>query len=60
VGTHGSALVDRTPDKSGGEMRRTRTLTKNAISYIEKTSSMPDPELWFETLLARQQKERRS
>ena len=60
VGTHGSALVDRMPDKSGGEMRRTRTLTKNAISYIEKTSPMPDPELWFETLLARQQKERRS
>lgn len=54
IGTHGAALVDRSSDKSNGEKRETRTLTKNATSYIEKTSPMPDPELWFENLLARQ------
>ncbi len=60
IGTHGSALVDRLPDQSGGAVRQTRTLTKNAASFMEKISSMPDPELWFETLLARQQNKGKS
>ncbi|MBQ8747981.1 MAG: FAD-binding protein [Clostridia bacterium] len=54
IGTHGSALVDRLPDRSGGEVRKTRTLTKNGVSRMEEISPMPTPELWFETLLARQ------
>ncbi|MBQ9112564.1 MAG: FAD-binding protein [Clostridia bacterium] len=57
IGTHGSALVDCTPDRSGGKQRDTRTLTKNAVSYIKKVSPMPTPELWFETLLARKKQE---
>ena len=52
LGTHGSALVDRAPDKTDSP-RKTRTVTKGAVSYIEPISSMPDPELWFEKLLAR-------
>ena len=58
VGTHGSAFVDRLPDKSGGEIRKTRTLTKGSASRMESISPMPDPELWFETLLARTVKNR--
>ncbi len=54
IGTHGSALVDRLPDRSAGEVRKTRTLTKNGVSRMEEISPMPTPELWFETLLARQ------
>ncbi len=54
IGTHGAALVDRLPDNSGGKKRDTRTLTRNAMSYMEKISPIPAPELWFENLLARQ------
>ena len=54
IGTHGSALVDRKPDQSGGAVRQTRTLTKGAHTTIASVSPMPNPELWFETLLARQ------
>ncbi len=54
IGTHGSALVDRLPDRSGGTLRLTRTLTRGAISELTDISEMPNPELWFETLLARQ------
>ena len=57
IGTHGSALVDRLPDKSGGAMRTTRTLTKGAVSHLEDVSPMPNPELWFETLLAKKKQE---
>ena len=56
LGSHGSALVDRESAKSGAP-RRTRTLTAGACSCEEKVSPMPNPELWFETLLARQRKE---
>ena len=56
IGTHGSAFVDRRPDESDTK-RATRTLTKKAMSYIEKVSAMPNPELWFETLLARRKQE---
>ena len=57
LGTHGSALVDR-QSAAGGAPRGTRTLTRGAISREEAVSPMPNPELWFETLLARQRKER--
>ena len=52
LGTHGSALVDRQPDRTCGP-RQTRTLTKGAASELAPVSPMPEPELWFETLLAR-------
>ena len=61
IGTHGSALVDRLPDRSGDTVRTTRTLTKQTHTTLASVSPMPDPELWFETLLARQrEKEKRS
>ena len=54
IGTHGAAFVDRQPDRSGGTPRTTRTVTHGADSALVPISPMPDPELWFETLLARQ------
>jgi succinate dehydrogenase/fumarate reductase flavoprotein subunit len=53
IGTHGSAFVDGLPNVQDG-VRTTRTLTDRDFSYIEPVSAMPDPELWFETLLNRQ------
>ncbi len=57
IGSHGAALVDGAPDQSGGVPRATRTLTEGENSRIEPVSPMPDPELWFETLLARKRGE---
>ena len=57
LGTHGSAFVDRRPDENGGAPRETRTLTRGADSLLSPVSPMPDPELWFETLLARKKRE---
>ena len=57
LGTHGSAFIDRKPNRESKEGRRTRTLTRGALSRQEAVSPMPNPELWFETLLARQRKE---
>ena len=57
IGTHGSALLDRQPDCSGGKIRTTRTVTRGAVSHMEPVSPMPQPELWFETLLARKKQE---
>lgn len=54
IGTHGSAFVDRRPDEMGGKARTTRTVTRGCDSELLEVSPMPDPELWFETLLARQ------
>jgi hypothetical protein len=56
VGTHGSAFVDRAPNHSA-KKRETRTLTKGGVSYMQKVSPMPTPELWFETLLAKKRLE---
>ena len=56
IGTHGSAFIDRKPDRCVAK-RETRTLTKGATSHIEGISKMPEPELWFETLLARKKQE---
>ena len=52
IGTHGSAFVDGKPDATNSK-RTTRTVTMGKDSFIEEVSKMPDPELWFETLLAR-------
>ena len=60
IGTHGSALIDKKPDLSEGKVRTTRTITKNKESYTEEVSGMPNPELWFETLLARKRQEMES
>lgn len=57
LGTHGSAFVDREPDRSNGKIRKTRTLTRCGHSVTVPVSEMPAPELWFETLLARKKKE---
>ena len=53
IGTHGSALVDRIPSRYADTPRETRTLTKGARSKQAPISPIPNPELWFETLLAR-------
>lgn len=57
IGTHGSAFVDRKPNMQT-EMRKTRTLTVQERGIVRSgicpVSAMPDPELWFETLLERQ------
>ena len=52
IGTHGSALVDGKEAKDT-EPRTTRTITEGKDSRTEEVSPMPTPELWFETLLAR-------
>ena len=57
IGTHGSAFIDRNPDQCGGVSRTTRTLTKGTHSEQVPVSPMPEPELWFETLLARKKQE---
>ncbi len=57
IGTHGSAFVDRMPDRNIGVARAARTLTQGACSKQSATSPMPTPELWFETLLARKKQE---
>ena len=57
IGTHGSALVDRLESRCNGERRTTRTLTRGRVSELAPVSAMPNPELWFETLLARKRAE---
>lgn len=52
IGTHGSAFVNRLPDRSGGAVRKNRTLTRGDVSFSGEVSPMPNPELWFEKLLA--------
>lgn len=56
IGTHGSAFVDRLPNRQEQTPRKTRTLTQGPISSLSPVSPMPNPELWFETLLARKRK----
>jgi succinate dehydrogenase/fumarate reductase flavoprotein subunit len=57
LGSHGAALVDGAPARCDDAPRATRTLTDGATSYFSPVSPMPDPELWFETLLARKRRE---
>jgi succinate dehydrogenase/fumarate reductase flavoprotein subunit len=56
IGTHGAAFIDRLPDTSGAKRRENRTVTYRGVSEMKPVSPMPNPELWFETLLARQLK----
>lgn len=58
IGTHGSAFVDRRPGCGEEAPRTTRTLTRGALSEQAPVSPMPSPELWFETLLARQREKK--
>ncbi len=57
IDTHGSALVDQQAPAGDGKPRQTRTVTVGAVSEMRAISPMPDPELWFETLLARKKQE---
>ena len=59
VGTHGGAVVDKKMPVNVSGVKNTRTLTVGCESREEKVSKMPDPELWFETLLARQREGQR-
>ncbi len=52
AGTHGAALVDRLPG-CDDKPKTTRTLTHGTESKTAPISPMPQPELWFETLLSR-------
>ena len=54
IGSHGSAFVDRRPNSDPEGVRRTITLTEGSQSRLVPVTPMPDPELWFETLLERQ------
>ena len=56
-GTHGAAMVDRLPPAANADSANVRTLTRTGRSWMEAVSPMPDPELWFETLLARKRQE---
>ncbi len=53
IGSHGSAFVDRKPNKDPDGVRMTRTITEGTLSHIVPVTPIPDPELWFETLLER-------
>ena len=55
VGSHGSALVDRLPCQPAAENKR--TTTQGAVSESATVSPMPNPELWFEKVLAKQRKD---
>ena len=57
LGSHGSAFVDKRPPDLSAPPRTTRTVTVGDSSAMLPVSPMPDPELWFETLLARKRKE---
>ena len=57
LGSHGSAFVDKRPPDPAAPPRDTRTVTVGGVSDMKPVSPMPDPELWFETLLARKRKE---
>ncbi len=54
IGTHGSAIVDRKPGNKCEKLRDTRTVTKGMVSFLSPVSAMPNPDLWFENILARQ------
>ena len=57
LGSHGSAFVDKRPPDPTAPPRDTRTVTTGDVSELKPVSPMPDPELWFETLLARKRQE---
>jgi succinate dehydrogenase/fumarate reductase flavoprotein subunit len=53
IGTHGSALIDKKDIITFNEQRKTRTITDGKVSKFVHVTELPNPELWFETLLAR-------
>ena len=55
-GTRGSAVVDRLPQKNCKSDTAFRIITQGDVSNISAVSPIPNPELWFETLLSRQTK----
>ena len=57
IGTHGSAMIDRIGGNGDNTPRRTKTVTRGTVSEIVAVSEMPNPELWFETLLNRRREE---
>jgi succinate dehydrogenase/fumarate reductase flavoprotein subunit len=57
VGTHGSSLVNGCSEGNINYPKKDRTLTRGEISYSEKISPIPNPELWFETLLAQKMRQ---
>ncbi len=54
IGSHGSALIRGTRVVPSTDIRRTRTLTNLDRSYIEPVSEIPDGDLWFEAVMAKQ------
>lgn len=54
IGTHGSALVRGGNAKDGERMQSTQTVTQGGRSFLRPVRPMPNPELWFETVLAEQ------
>ncbi len=54
IGSHGSAYIKGEEIPVAQGMRTTKTLTYLTYSEIVPTTPLPDPELWFETLLAKQ------
>ena len=55
LGTHGAAIIDGQPGIVKEQIRTTRTVTRCEQSDLAPVSPMPEPELWFETLLAKSQ-----
>ena len=53
IGTHGAAYIVGNDTPASDTPRDTRTLTRCGTSWIVPVLPLPDPELWFETLLAR-------
>ena len=56
VGSHGAAYIVGDNRTAPDTPRGSRTLTRGIVSRIEPVTPIPDAELWFETLLARQKK----
>jgi len=56
VGSHGAAYIVGDNRTAPDTPRGNRTLTRGTVSRIEPVTPIPDAELWFETLLARQKK----
>jgi len=54
IGTHGSAYIVGDEREPSEARRDTQTLTDKTGSRLIPTTPIPDAELWFETLLARQ------
>ena len=56
-GSHGAAIVDGKKGGEDAELVATRTVTDGEMSYLSPVSDLPDPELWFESLLEKKRRE---